>query len=186
MTYDGFKAPSALEIKGAKDVTIELHTLSKAFNMTGWRIGFAIGSAQAVKALATLKSNIDTDVFRATQVAAIAAFTGPKDHIAACNRLYQERRDLAAQSLRTLGWQVKPSKATFYMWLNVPPGLTSQEFSTLMLDRSGIMVPPGTAYGPGGEGYFRMSLCTNKERLKEAFDRMQQHAITFDIGKTAV
>src|SRR5262249_16126608 len=125
MTFDGFKAPSALEVKGAKDVTIELQTLSKAFNMTGWRIGYPVGNPQLVKALATIKSYVDTDIFRAIQVAAIAAFTGPKDHIAYCNNLYVERRDLAVKRLRELGWQVKPNKATFYMWLKVPDGLTS-------------------------------------------------------------
>lgn len=186
MTFDGFKAPSALEVKGAKDVTIELHTLSKAFNMTGWRIGFAVGNPKLVKALATIKSNVDTDIFRAIQVAAIAAFEGPKDHIAFCNNLYVERRDLAVKRLRELGWQVKPNKATFYMWLKVPEGLTSQEFSTIMLDRAGIVVPPGNAYGETGEGYFRLSLCATKERMEEAFDRMKKHAITFDMGKAKV
>lgn len=186
MTFDGYKAPSILEIPGAKDVAIELHTLSKAYNMTGWRIGFAIGNSFAVKGLALLKSNIDTDVFRAIQVAAIAAFTGPTDHIEYCNKLYIERRDLAIDSLGKLGWKIKPNKATFYMWLPVPKGLSSAEFSTIMLDQAGIVVPPGTAYGPGGEGFFRMSLCTDKERLEEAFDRMTKHSITFHMGKARV
>lgn len=186
MTFDGFKAPSVFEVTGAKDIAIELHTLSKAYNMTGWRIGFAIGNQQAIKAIATLKSNIDTDIFKAIQVAAIAAFKGPTDHITYCNGLYVERRDLAVKSLRELGWDVKPNKSTFYMWLKVPQGLSSQEFCTIMLDKAGIVVPPGTAYGPGGEGYFRMSLCTGVGRLKEAFDRMKKHAITFDMGKAKV
>lgn len=183
MTFDGCKAPSALEIPGAKDVTMELHTLSKAYNMTGWRIGFAIGNAQAVKALAQLKSNVDTDIFRAIQVAAIAAFKGPRDHIEFCNKLYIERRDLAVKRLRELGWEVEPNKATFYMWLKTPKGISSAEFATEMLDRAGIVVPPGTAYGPAGEGYVRLSLCATAERLNEAFDRMAKHAITFDMGK---
>jgi LL-diaminopimelate aminotransferase len=186
MTFDGFKAPSALQVKGAKDVTLELHTLSKTFNMTGWRVGYAVGNSTAVKALASLKSNIDTDVFRAIQMAAIAAFKGPMDHVAHCNKLYQERRDLAVESLGKLGWQVKPNKATFYMWLEVPRGFSSQEFSALMLDRAGIVVPPGTAYGQEGEGYFRMSLCSSKERLAEAFDRMRKQSITFDLAKAPV
>ncbi len=186
MTFDGFKAPSALEVKGAKDVTIELHTLSKAFNMTGWRIGFGVGNPQAIKALATLKSNIDTDIFRAIQMAAVAAFNGPMDHVAHCNKLYVERRDLAVKALTKLGWEVKPNKATFYMWLRVPPGLTSAEFAGAMLDKAGIVVPPGTAYGPCGEGFFRLSLCVSKERLAEAFERMAKHSITFEMGKTKV
>jgi LL-diaminopimelate aminotransferase len=186
MTFDGYKAPSVLEIPGAKDVTMELHTLSKAFNMTGWRIGFAIGNAQAIKALAQIKSNVDTDIFRAVQVAAIAAFKGPRDHIDFCNKLYIERRDVAVKRLKELGWEVKPNKATFYMWLKVPKGFSSAEFATEMLDRAGIVVPPGTAYGPTGEGYVRLSLCATVERLNEAFDRMAKHSITYDMGKAKV
>jgi len=186
MTFDGYKAPSILQVPGAKDVAMELHTLSKSYNMTGWRIGFAVGNAQAVKALAQLKSNVDTDVFRAIQMAAIAAFTGPTDHIDFCNKLYIERRDLAVKALAKLGWQVKPNKATFYMWLRTPEGMSSAEFSTHMLDVAGIVVPGGTAYGPGGEGFFRMSLCTDKDRLQEAFDRMAKHSITYDMGKAKV
>jgi len=186
MTFDGYTAPSILEIPGAKDVTMELHTLSKAHNMTGWRIGFAIGNASAVKALAQIKSNVDTDIFKAIQIAAIAAFEGPTDHIEYCNKLYIERRDVAVAELKKLGWEVKPNKATFYMWLPTPKGLSSAEFCTHMLDTAGIVVPPGTAYGPGGEGFFRMSLCSTTERLKEAFDRMAKHAITYHMGKARV
>lgn len=180
MTFDGFVAPSVLQVPGAKEIAIELHSLSKTYNMTGWRIGFAIGNATAIKALAQLKSNIDTDIFRAIQLAAVAAFKGPRDHIEHCNKLYQERRDVAVENFRKLGWPIEPIKATFYMWLPVPKGMTSAEFCTLMLEEAGIVVPPGTAYGPNGEGFFRMSLCTDKKRLQEAFDRMEKHAIRFD------
>ncbi len=186
MTFDGYKAPSIFEIPEAKDIAIELHSLSKTYNMTGWRIGFAIGNKEVIKALAQLKSNIDTDVFRAIQLAAVAAFTGPTDHIHHCNQLYMERRDLAVTELKKLGWNVKPNLATFYMWLPVPDGLTSSEFSSLMLDKVAILVPPGTAYGPSGEGYFRMSLCTDKSRLKEAFERMAKHSIAFSRVQSKV
>lgn len=186
MTFDGYKAPSILEVPGAKEIAIELHSLSKTYNMTGWRIGFAIGNQQAVKALAQIKSNIDTDVFRAIQQAAIAAFKGPRDHIERCNALYIERRDLAVASFKKLGWSLKPNKATFYMWLPVPKGMTSADFCTAMLEEAGIVVPPGTAYGPNGEGFFRMSLCTDKARLKEAFERMEKHSITFDRSAARV
>lgn len=186
MTFDGYKARSIFEVPGAKDIAIELHSLSKTYNMTGWRIGFAIGNPQAVKALAQIKSNIDTDVFRAIQMAAIAAFTGPSDDIDRCNKLYEERRDIAVDSLKKLGWSVKPNKATFYMWLPVPKGETSDSFCTRMFDAAAIVVPPGTAYGPGGEGYFRMSLCTDKSRIQEAFDRMAKHSITFEPIKAKV
>lgn len=182
MTFNGYKAHSIFEVPGAKEVAIELHSLSKSFNMTGWRIGFAVGNPYAIKALAQLKSNIDTDVFKAIQMAAIAAFNGPRDEIERCNALYVERRDLAVEALGKLGFPVRPIQATFYMWLPVPKGMTSAEFSNIMLDEAGIVVPPGTAYGPCGEGYFRMSLCTDKKRLAEAFDRMQKCAITFDRG----
>ena len=128
MTFDGYVAPSVLQVPGAKEIAIELHSLSKTYNMTGWRIGFAIGNQTAIKALAQLKSNIDTDVFRAIQVAAVAAFNGPRDHIEHCNKLYIERRDLAVANLRKLGWPVEPNKATFYMWLPVPKGMTSGRF----------------------------------------------------------
>lgn len=182
MTFDGYKAHSIFEVPGAKEVAIELHSLSKSFNMTGWRIGFAVGNPYAIKALAQLKSNIDTDVFKAIQMAAIAAFNGPRDEIERCNALYVERRNLAIEALGKLGFPVRPIKATFYMWLPVPKGMSSNEFSNVMLDEAGIVVPPGTAYGPCGEGYFRMSLCTDKERLMEAFERMHKCAITFDRG----
>lgn len=180
MTFDGYKAHSVFEVPGAKDVAIELQSLSKMHNMTGWRIGFAIGNSYAIKALAQLKSNIDTDVFRATQMAAIAAFEGPRTEIERCNALYKERRDIAVAGFRKLGWKVDPIKATFYMWLPVPTGMTAAEFSTLMLEEAGIVVPPGTAYGAYGEGFFRMSLATDKARLIETFERMEKHSITFD------
>jgi LL-diaminopimelate aminotransferase len=186
MTFDGYKAPSILEVPGAKDVAMELHTLSKAYNMTGWRIGYAIGNPMAVKALAQIKSNVDTDIFKAIQIAAVAAFTGPTNDIDRCNALYKERNALAVDALNKLGWNVKPNKATFYMWLPTPKGVSSSEFCTTMLDQAGIVVPPGTAYGPGGEGFFRMSLCTPKERLQEAFDRMSKHSITFEMAKARV
>lgn len=186
MTFDGYKAPSVFEISGAKDIAIELQSLSKSYNMTGWRIGFAIGNANAVKALAQIKSNVDTDVFKAIQVAGIAAFNGPTTDIERCNRLYEERRDIAVAGLNKLGWNVKPNKATFYMWLPVPKGMTSDQFSTEMFEKAAIVVPPGTAYGPGGEGYFRMSLCCDKSRLTEAFDRMAKHSITFEPAKAKV
>jgi LL-diaminopimelate aminotransferase len=186
MCFDGYKAPSIFEVPGARDVAIELHSLSKMHNMTGWRIGFAVGNQQPVKALAQLKSNIDTDIFRAIQQAAIAALKGPRDHIVHCNKLYEERRDIAVAAFRKLGWTLEPNKATFYMWLPVPKGMTSAEFSTVMLEEAGIVVPPGTAYGPSGEGFFRLSLCTDKVRLQEAFDRMQKHSITFDRSAARV
>lgn len=186
MTFDGYKAPSIMEIKEAKSIAIELHTLSKTYNMTGWRVAWAIGNKDAIANLAKIKSNIDTDVFRAVQVAAIAAFEGPTEPIDKCNELYVKRRDLAVERLNELGWNVKPSKATFYMWLPTPPGVSSEEFSNHMLNTAGIVVPPGNAYGPSGEGYFRLSLCVSVDRLTEAFDRMKKHSITYEMGKAKI
>ena len=186
MAFDGYVPNSVFEVPGAKDVAIELHSLSKAHNMTGWRIGFAIGNAYAIKALAQLKSNIDTDVFRAIQIAGIAAFNGGNADIDRCNAIFKERRDVAVEGFRKLGWPIEPIKATFYLWLPVPTGMTSSEFCTLMLEEAGIVVPPGTAYGACGEGYFRLSLCATKERLQEAFQRMEKHAIRFDRNAAKV
>ncbi len=180
MTFDNYVAPSILEVPGAIDTAIELHSLSKTFNMTGWRIGFVVGNENSVKAVASLKSNVDTDIFKVVQLAAINALTGPMTHIQECNDLYQARRDLAITELQNLGWpKIKPNKATFYMWLKVPPHMTSQDFCTKMLEEAHIVVPPGTAYGPNGEGYFRISLCVGEKRLKEAFDRMKSKNIVF-------
>lgn len=186
MCFDGYVPPSIFEIPEAREVAIELHSLSKMHNMTGWRVGYAVGNQQPVKALAQIKSNIDTDIFRAIQWAAIAALKGPRDHITHCNKLYEERRDIAVAAFRKLGWKLEPIKATFYMWLPVPQGMTSADFSTLMLEEAGIVVPPGNAYGPSGEGFFRLSLCTDKARLQEAFDRMAKHSITFDRSAARV
>ncbi len=186
MTFDGFKAPSALQVPGAKDVTLELHTLSKTFNMTGWRIGFAVGNAEAVQTVAALKSNIDTDIFQAIQVAAIAALKGPLDHIEYCNNLYAKRRDLVIRAFKELGWQVEPTKGTFYLWLKVPTGFKSWEFTYMLLEKTGVLVTPGPAYGPSGEGFFRLSLCLPEKRLQEAMDRLKEHSITFDLAKAKV
>jgi LL-diaminopimelate aminotransferase len=186
MTYDNYKAPSILQVKGAKDIAIELHTMSKTYNMAGWRLGFAIGNKTAIANLAKMKSNIDTDAFAAVQVAGIAGLNGPRDHIDHCNKLYEERRDIAVKRFAELGWTVEPVKATFYMWLPTPKGMSSQDFSNHMLNVAGIVVPPGDAYGPGGEGFFRISLCVDKDRLTEAFDRMAKHSITYDMQAAKV
>ncbi len=186
MTFDNYKAPSILEVKGANEYAIELHSLSKTYNMTGWRIGFLVGNENSVKAIASLKSNVDTDIFKVVQLAAIKALTGPMDHIQTCNDIYVSRRNLAINELKKLGWgDIKPNKATFYMWLKVPKSMTSADFCTKMLEEAHIVVPPGTAYGPYGEGYFRISLCVSEARLKEAFARMKAKNIYFDNTSVA-
>lgn len=179
IAFDGHVAPSILEVPGAKDVAIEFNSLSKTFNMTGWRIGMAVGAAEAIRALGVVKSNTDTGVWAAVQRAAIAALDGPQDHLPdLCDR-YQERRDALVRGLRSLGWEVTPNQGAFYLWARVPAGMTSLEFAARMLDDAGIVVPPGVAYGSRGEGWFRMALTQPVGRLDEAISRMQAAGLTY-------
>ncbi|HEX9377127.1 MAG TPA: LL-diaminopimelate aminotransferase [Actinomycetota bacterium] len=174
ITFDGYVAPSVLQVPGARDVAIEFHSLSKGYNMTGWRIGFAVGAAEAVKALATLKTNLDSGIFDAVQRAAIAALEGPQDHVAAMRDLYRKRRDLVVGTLNRLGWDLEPPLGSIYVWLPTPNGETSAEFADLLLDRAGVVVAPGLGYGSGGEGYVRISLTVADDRLAEAMDRVAE------------
>ena len=171
--YDGYRAPSLLQRPGAKDVAIELFSTSKAYNMTGWRVAFACGNATAIKALGTVKSNIDSGVFTAVQDAAIEAFSGPQSEIDALCAMYQGRRDLVMGALNKIGIEAATPKATIYIWAKVPSGFTSAEFATHVLDKAGVVVPPGSAYGPDGEGFIRISLTTPDDRLAEAVSRIE-------------
>lgn len=179
MAYDSYKAPSFLQVKGSKDVCIEFNSLSKTYNMTGWRIGMAVGNEYAVQALGRLKNNIDSGVFKAVQNAAIDALLGPQDNIDTMNDIYKRRRDIMTEGLNKLGWDLNPIKATFYMWVPVPKGYTSAEFSALLLEKAGIIVPPGNGYGEYGEGYFRIALSTPEDRIREALKRMEENNIRF-------
>lgn len=172
IAYDGYRPPSILQADGAKDVAIEFHSLSKTYCMTGWRIGFAVGNAQAVGTLGKVKTNIDSGVFRAVQHAGIAALTGPQAPVAERLRVYQGRRDRVTRALRAIGWQVPEIKATFYVWLPVPDGTSSAAFAATVLERTGIVITPGAGYGRQGEGYVRLSLTTPDQRLDEALDRL--------------
>ncbi|MFR1672651.1 MAG: LL-diaminopimelate aminotransferase [Candidatus Gastranaerophilaceae bacterium] len=180
MTFDGYKAPSVLEVEGAKDVAIEFYSHSKSYNMTGWRVGFVAGNADAVKALGTIKNNIDSGTFKAIQDAAVAAFNVDEKLIDDLNKMYQERRDAAEEGFRELGWNVKPSKATFYLWLPVPKGMTSEEFVTVMLEKAHVVVPPGNGYGKYGEGYFRVALTKDVQTIKECIRRMKEAGIRYN------
>jgi LL-diaminopimelate aminotransferase len=171
--FDGYRAPSILERPGAKDVAIELFSLSKAYNMTGWRVAFAVGNAQAIKALGTVKSNIDSGVFTAVQDAAIEALLGPQDSIQELCALYQRRRDLVIDTLHRIGLHAQTPKATIYVWARVPEGYTSAAFAEKVLDEANVIVAPGNAYGPSGEGYIRISLTTPDDRLEEALERIK-------------
>lgn len=172
--FDGYRPPSILERPGAKDVAIELFSCSKAYNMTGWRVAFAAGNAEAIRALGTVKSNIDSGVFTAIQDAAIEAMLGPQDDVFEMCALYQRRRDLVMEALASVGLTARTPKGTIYVWARVPEGYTSASYATEVLERAGVIVAPGNAYGPDGEGYIRISLATPDDRLAEALERIRQ------------
>jgi LL-diaminopimelate aminotransferase len=171
--FDGYRPPSFLERPGAREVGIELFSCSKAFNMTGWRVAFAAGNRDAIKALGTVKSNIDSGIFTAVQDAAIEAMLGPQDSVAALCALYQRRRDLVMGALGKIGLSAQTPKATIYVWAHVPDGYTSASFSEKMLEEANVIVAAGSAYGPSGEGYIRISLTTPDDRLEEAIARIE-------------
>ncbi|HRY13781.1 MAG TPA: LL-diaminopimelate aminotransferase [Syntrophomonadaceae bacterium] len=172
MAYDGLKPLSILQIPGAREVAIEFHSLSKTYNMTGWRIGWAAGNSKAVEVLARFKSNVDSGIFQAIQYAGIEALRGPQNCVEESNRIYAERRSIALAGLEKMGWKVNPPQASFYFWAPVPKGYTSASFAELVLDKTGVVITPGDGYGTYGEGYFRIALTVGRERLQEAFDRM--------------
>lgn len=174
MAYDGYRPASFLEVEGAKDVGIEFHSLSKTYNMTGWRIGFACGNPDLISALAKIKSNIDSGIFSAIQLAGIAALNGPQDHIRNMCNLYQERRDTLMQGLDLLGWQTKLPRATFYVWIKTPKNTDAIKFSKILLEKSDIVVTPGVGFGKYGQGYIRMALTVPKERIKEVVVRLKK------------
>ena len=173
MTFDGFVAPSVLEAPGAIDVAIEFGSVSKTHNMTGWRVGWVVGNADAIRALSTVKTNLDSGIWNAVQTAAIAALSGDQTHVEELRALYQKRRDLVVQTFRDLGWEVEPPRGSIYVWLSTPRGEGSAEFAARLLDSTGVVVAPGTGYGERGEGYFRVSLTVPDDRLQEALDRIR-------------
>jgi len=174
MSYDGYKPSSFLEVEGARDIAIEFHSLSKTYNMTGWRIGWVCGNAKLISALSKVKSNIDSGIFSAIQLAGIAALGGPQEHIRDMCSLYQKRRDTLVNGLRSLGWQVRPPRATFYVWIKIPPKTDSIKFSALLLEKANIIATPGVGFGKYGEGYIRMALTVPKEKIQEAIRRLKR------------
>lgn len=173
MGYDGYRAPSVFEVKGAKDIAIEFHSLSKTFNMTGWRLGFACGNPELVAALAKVKSNIDSGVFFAIQWAGVAALNNYDRHMKSVLKVYEERRDVLCDGLNGLGWGLDKPKATFYVWCKVPPRYTSATFARELLEKANIVATPGNGFGQSGEGYIRMALTVDKRRIKEAVERIR-------------
>ena len=173
MAFDGYRPPSFLEIDGAKEVGLEFHSLSKTYNMTGWRIGFAVGNQEAIEGLGAIKSNIDSGVFQAVQMAGIEAIQGDQSCVREMIRVYTERRDLMVEGLRDSGYEVEPPKATFYLWVKVPDGYTSAQLATRLLEEGGLVVTPGNGFGEPGEGYFRIALTQKSNRLSEAAERLR-------------
>lgn len=174
MAYDGYKPGSILEVDGAKDLAVEFYSLSKTYNMTGWRVGMVCGNSKMIAGLAKVKSNMDSGVFNAIQYAGIAALKGPKSEIEELNAVYQERRDLLVDGLHSLGWEVSKPKATFYIWAKTMGGRDSAEMSKVILDEADVVVTPGSGFGKYGEGYIRMALTVPKERLEEAVARIKK------------
>ncbi len=176
VAYDGYKPVSFLQAEGARDVGIEFHSLSKSFNMTGWRIGMAVGNATLINGLFRIKDNVDSGIAQAIQYMAIAALEGPQDCIDEHNAIYQRRRDLLVKALQACGLRVHPPKASLYIWARIPEGYTSAEYAARMIEEIGVVVTPGNSYGPSGEGYIRLSITTFDERVEEGARRLMEWA----------
>ena len=172
ITFEDYVAPSVLETAGAKEVAVEFFSLSKSHNMTGWRIGACVGNAEAIRALAVVKTNLDSGQFDAIQRAAIVALQGPQDHLEALRALYRKRRDVVVSALNALGWEIEPPKGSIYLWVPTPEGKSSAEFADFLLDEAGVFVAPGIGYGARGEGYVRFALTVPDDRLAEAMGRI--------------
>ena len=177
VAYDGYRPESVLNVPGAKEVAVEFHSLSKTYNMTGWRLGFAVGNAQILAGLGRVKTNLDSGVFQAVQVAGIAALTGPQQCVADNCKIYRERRDVLVAALRELGFEVTLPKATFYVWVPVPKGFTAKSFSMELLLKAGVVMTPGSGFGAAGEGYIRAALTVSVDRIREVVARIKQLGI---------
>jgi len=174
-TYDGYVAPSFLATPGAKEVGVEVFSVSKGYNMTGWRCAAILGHAGAIQSYWRLKTNVDSGLFEAIQIAGATAISGPPEPLAEMNAIYQRRRDLVVSALGAIGVDVTPPKGTIYVWAPVPSGHTSTSFAETVLEDAAVVVSPGSMYGPSGEGFFRISLTTPDDRIEEAVERMRKH-----------
>ena len=172
--FDGYKPLSIMEIPGAKDVAIEFHSLSKTYNMTGWRVAFAVGNPDIIAALGQVKTNIDSGLAQAIQQAGITAMLGDQTLLNDIRNTYQERRDLLVAGLKEVGFEVAVPKATFYLWIKVPEGFTSSDCTAHLLTNAGIVTTPGNGFGASGEGFIRMALTIGKERIAEVVDRLKK------------
>jgi LL-diaminopimelate aminotransferase len=174
MGYDGYRPMSFLQVEGARDVGIEFHSLSKTFNMTGWRIGMAVGNPELVTGLAQAKSNLDSGIFQAIQEAGIEALRLGDQIVEPSRKIYQERRDVLVDGLRAVGLDCEKPRATFYVWVSCPKGLSSAAFTTKLLEEAGVVTTPGNGFGDAGEGYVRFTVCVDKERLREVAERIRR------------
>ncbi|MBI3029144.1 MAG: LL-diaminopimelate aminotransferase [Candidatus Rokubacteria bacterium] len=174
LKFDGFEPPSLLEVEGAREVGVEFHSLSKTYSMTGWRLGFCVGNREAVAGLGAVKTNVDSGVFQAVQIAGTAALTGSQDLPEQYRRTYEARRNIVVAGLRRLGWEVDVPKGTFFVWAPVPGGLDSRSFATRLLEEVGVVVTPGVGFGPSGEGFYRIALTVEQARLGEAMERLKR------------
>jgi LL-diaminopimelate aminotransferase len=179
LAFDGYQPTSLLEIPGAKEFGVEFHTLSKTYNMAGWRVGFVVGNRHIIQGLRTLKTNLDYGIFSALQSAAEKALQLPDVYLHEVQARYRTRRDFLIQGLAELGWSVPKTEATMYLWVPCPPGVGSTDFALSVLQQTGVVVTPGNAFGSGGEGYVRISLITECDRLGEALKRFKQANICF-------
>jgi LL-diaminopimelate aminotransferase len=177
-TYDGYVAPSFLATPGAKEIGVEVFSLSKGYNMTGWRCAAILGNEDAISTYWRLKSNVDSGLFEAVQLAGVAALRGSRKEVDEMCRIYARRRDLVVEALADIGVAVEPPKGTIYVWAPVPEGHTSASFAELVLEEAAVVVSPGSMYGPSGEGFFRISLTTPDELLREAMQRLRAHMTT--------
>ena len=174
VTFGSYVAQSILEIPGAKDIAVEFHSLSKTFNMTGWRIGMAAGNKDVMKALAVVKTNIDSGAFKAIQQAAVEALNGSTEFTKKTNLMYEKRMKALVDGLNSLGWKLEYTKATFYVWAPVPDGYTDEQFCAELLEKCAVLVVPGSGYGSSGAGYVRFCITADEERLKEAVKRIKK------------
>lgn len=179
LAFDGYKPTSLLEIPGAKDIGIEFHTMSKTYSMAGWRVGFVVGNRHIIQGLRTLKTNLDYGLFSVLQVASQAALQLPDSYLKEVQERYRCRRDFLIEGLAKLGWDIPKTKATMYLWAPTPPGTNSTDFALDVLQKTGVVVTPGNAFGVAGEGYVRISLIADCDRLGVALDRLKQAGIYY-------
>lgn len=179
LAFDGYQPTSLLEIPGAKEISVEFHTMSKTYNMAGWRVGFVVGNSHIIQGLRTLKTNLDYGIFAALQSAAETALQLPDVYLHEVQERYRSRRDFLIQGLAQLGWEIPKTKATMYLWVPCPVGLSSTDFAFSVLQQTGVVVTPGNAFGVAGEGYVRISLIAECERLAEVLRRFKQAKISY-------